>query len=484
MTGIDHGPALVASAVGEPGHPVSPSDAEWQRLAHDVKGRVFLPGDAGYRVHSGLFNERYHAKRPAGVVSVANPADVMRSITWARDNKVPVVARSTGHSFAGYSVNDGLVVDLGRLSVVRAEESTGLVFVGGGARVGQMYDAVRPYEMAFPAGNNPLVGLGGLTLGGGAEFASRKFGLTCDALIETTIVTADARLLTCNARENADLFWACRGGGGGNFGINVSFTFQAQPVPDVCTFGLTWKWSDAGAVLAAMQDIVWRAPDEFAARLGVSTDGADSARAKSNASVTSVGQYLGSARELRDLLDPVFTVARPIAQEIVERTFWEAKTNMVHATSGGRFAMRTKYAKEPLSEEGISTMLSWIERWPGSGNADGGGAGLFSWGGEINRTPPAETAFVHRDTLFLVSLDTSWTATEPSDSVDANLRWIDGLDSAMRPYLSESAYQNFIDPNLRNWRQAYYGANYPRLVEIKRKYDPDNLFHFAQSIAS
>src|SRR5215211_642315 len=283
----------VAGGAVETGPPGRPSDAGWKQLANSVKGRVFLPGDAGHRVHSALFNKRYRHKRPAAVVCAADPADIQRSITWARDHGVPIVARSGGHSFAGYSVNVGLVIDLSRLSLVHAKESTGLVTVGGGARVGHLYDGVRPYEMAVPAGTNPVVGMAGLALGGGSEFASRKLGLTSDALVETVIVTADCRLLTCNAGENAELFWACRGGGGGNFGVNVSLTFQAQPVSDVTTFNFSWDWSNAIEVLDRWQRLLAQAPDDFSVSLGASTFGPGHAGAEQNRTVTTVGQLFG-----------------------------------------------------------------------------------------------------------------------------------------------------------------------------------------------
>ncbi|HXV91735.1 MAG TPA: FAD-binding oxidoreductase [Pseudonocardia sp.] len=455
---------------------------DWDTLAADVTGRVFLPGSPGFRAGSELFNTRYADRAPAAVVSVAGTEDVRRAIRWARDNEVPVVARSGGHSFAGYSVNDGLVIDMSRMALASADGSTGLVTVGGGTRVGHVYDAVRPYEMAIPTGTSPLVGMAGLALGGGCAYASRRLGLTLDALVQTTVVTADGAVLTCSAEENPDLFWACRGGGGGNFGINVSFVFQAHPVSDVTTFELTWRWADATAVLVAMQQVLEAAPDEFSVRMGASTRGSDATTIRDNVTVTTVGQFAGPARELAPLLDPVLSVATPLAHEVVERTYWEANAALVHATSADRFAMRTRYATSPIPADGLAELLSWVERWPGSGNTDGGGVGMFAWGGRINRVAPDATAFVHRDTLFLASMDTSWTAADPPEQVAANLHWLDGFYEAMGEYLTDSAYQNFPDPALGNWAKAYYGANYPRLQEVKRTHDPDNVFHHDQSI--
>jgi hypothetical protein len=449
-----------------------------------IKGRVFRPGSPGFRANSELFNRRYSDRRPAAVVSVAGVEDVRVAIRWARDHGVDIVPRSGGHSFAGFSVNDGLVIDMSRMGLAWAEESTGLVTVGGGTRVGQVYDAVRPYEFAFPTGTSPLVGVAGLALGGGGAFSSRKVGLTLDAMVETTVVTADGSVLTCSAAENADLFWACRGGGGGNFGVHTSFVFQAQPVSDVTTFELTWPWADAVPALSAVQQVLRAAPDEFCVRMGVSTSGATAAQIEHNRLVNAVGQFIGTPGELAPLLDPILAAARPLSCEVVERTYWEANRRLGHATSGDSFAMRNNFAKEPVPDSAFEEICAWVGRWPGSTNSDGGGVGMFSWGGQINRVAPDATAFVHRDTFFLASLDTSWTAADSTEVLSANLRWLDGFHAAMRPWLSGSVYQNFPDPDLENWAQAYYGANYDRLVEVKRSYDPDNVFRHAQSIGS
>jgi FAD/FMN-containing dehydrogenase len=371
-----------------------------------------------------------------------------------------------------------VVIDLSALNTVSADGSTGLVTAAGGARTADVHAAIQPHEMAFPLGNGASVGVGGLTLGGGSAAISRKFGLTVDALVRTELVTADGRLLTCDAQENADLYWACRGGGGGNFGINVSFAFQAHPVADVSTCLLLWDRADAPKVLSALQEVVRRAPDEFSVRVGVSTTGG------SSTVVSALAHHLGPASEVREILDPVLAVARPVREDIADRTFWQAQDYLSHETSAGAFAVRTNFATEPLPDEAIATVLAWIDRWPGSDNPDGGGFAMFAWGGAINRVAPTATAFAHRDAQYLIALDSSWTEQDEPAVVDANLRWLAGLREQLAPYVSGAAYQNFIDPDLPDWRTAYYGVNYPRLVEIKRRVDPNGLFAFAQGIGS
>jgi len=455
-----------------------PSDADWHRLDHAVAGRVRQPGEAGFRETSTPFNKRFAGITPGGVVSVVDTADVRRALEWARDVGVDVVARSGGHSYAGHSVNTGLVIDLSAMNTVSADGSSGLVTTAGGARMADVYAAIQPHEMAFALGNSSTVGISGLTLGGGCGAVSRVFGLTADALVATTLMTADGQLLQCDADHNADLFWACRGGGGGNFGINVSFTFQARPVADCATYLLLWESADAPKVLSVLQEIVRQAPDEFAARIGVSK------ACGPETIVSAIGQYLGSAKELREILDPVLSVAQPIRMDIADRTFWQAKDDLLHETAEGAFAVRTNVVTRPLPDEAIATMLSFVERRPGSGNPDGGGAALFSWGGAINRVGATDTAFAHRNAMFLLSMDTSWAENDEPAVVDANLRWLADLGDALSPYVSDGAFQNFIDPDLADWRTAYYGVNYPRLKEIKDQVDPDGVFTFAQSIGS
>jgi FAD/FMN-containing dehydrogenase len=436
------------------------SESDWQRLERMVAGRVLRPGQPGFRSASVPFNKRFARTTPGGVVSVTSVADVSRAIEWAHEVGVDVVARSGGHSYGGYSVCTGLVIDLSALNTVSANGSTGLVTAAGGARTGEVYAAIQPHEMAFPLGNGASVGVGGLTLGGGSAAVSRKFGLTADTLVRTEIVTADGRLRSCDAQENTDLYWACRGGGGGNFGINVSFTFQARPVADVSTCLLLWDRDDAPKVLSVLQEIARQAPEEFSVRLGVATGGSGPTSG-SGAVVSAVGLHLGPASELREILEPVLAVARPVREDVADRT---------------------NFATEPLPDEAIATMLSWIERWPGSDNPDGGGFAMFAWGGAINRVAPTATAFAHRDAQYLVAVDTSWAEHDGPAVVGANLRWLAGLREALAPYVSGAAYQNFIDPDLADWRTAYYGVNYPRLVEIKQQVDPNGFFAFEQGI--
>ncbi|KJK48163.1 oxidoreductase [Lentzea aerocolonigenes] len=440
-------------------------------LAAQALGRVLLPGDEGFASRSKPFNERYAATVPAAVLAVASSEDVATAIRWARENSVPLVARGGGHSYAGTSVNTGLVLDLRGLSGVHVDPDTALVTVGGGTRTGELYSALRPHDIAFPLGNSDEVAIGGLTLGGGVAAVSRAWGLTCDSLVSTDVVLADGSAVTCSATENPDLFWACRGGGGGNFGVNTSFTFQARPVVSSATCLLLWEWDHAVDVMLLVQEIQRTAPDGLSLRAGLTSGGM----------VSLIGWHLGSADELRTLLAPL-NHTKPFRCDIEDRTYWEAVEYVHHETAGGAFAGRTRTTSVPLPEQGVRTLVTAVAKWPGSSNPDGGGAALFGWGGAINALGVTETAFPHREAMFLVSLDTSWTSADSPQVVRDNLEWLTALHEDIGPFADNASYLNFTDPDLADWRQAYHGPNYARLAEVKKRYDPDRFFSFSQAI--
>ena len=449
---------------------------DFSTLDRLVDGRVALPGRPGYTEGSLPFNRRYAHVRPAAVLAARSAADVSTGITWARDNGVPLVARGGGHSYAGYSAGTGLVLDLRGLDRISVDRDSGLVTVGGGVRMKALYAALAEHDVAFPLGNSDDVAVGGLTLGGGVAAVSRAFGLTCDSLVSTDVVLADGTTLTCDERENADLFWACRGGGGGNFGVNTSFTFQARPIRPASTFLALWDREHAAEVLAVLQQVAEQAPDEFAARIGISrTPGGEPV-------VSAIGQHLGSAEHLREILAPALGAAKPTRVEIADRTYWEAKDYLHHTTSGGMFAVRTRCTPTPLPDAGVDAIIAAVDEWPGSGNPDGGGVALFTWGGAINRVPLTATAFPHRDTLFLISMDTSWTAEDGPVVEKEHLAWLACLHEELGAHAPHASYANFTDPDLADWRPAYHGPNHDRLVAVKRRYDPDRVFTFGQAI--
>jgi hypothetical protein len=457
-------------------------DAIWDELAQRLRGPLVRPGSATYHKLHLPFNRRYESVYPEGIASCLDSSDVRESILWAREHDVPVAVRSGGHNYAGYSTTDGLLIDLGRMRRVAVDDETGVATVQVGARNTDVYARLQPHGAAISAGRCPTVAIGGLVLGGGIGFSSRKLGLTCDSLLETQIVTAEGQILTCNERENGDLFWACRGGGGGNFGVNVSYTFQATPVQDVSIYDLQWNLADGEKVLPALQEVVLQAPDDFSCRMGGGCPGKDGG-GRGPANVNALGQYFGPSEELRELLEPVLRLARPTKEVISDKTFWQAKDYFFHNTPRDRFQVKSAYVESALPEQGVEELLRSVERWPGSSNEDGGGFAMFALGGAVSNIPKDRTAYVHRDARFLLAIDSSWTSSDSSRTEQANVDWVEGFAGAMKPYTTEYAYQNFIDRSQADWAHAYYGANLGRLVRIKRSRDPDDFFRFPQSVS-
>jgi FAD/FMN-containing dehydrogenase len=455
---------------------------DWAALAGSLDGRLARPGDAGFERVSVPYNAVWADVVPQGVALCRGDADVSACVDWARESGVAVAVRSGGHNYAGYCTGPGLVINLGSMRDVEVDDDAGTVRALPGARNTMIYAGLQPHGVAISAGRCPTVAVGGLVLGGGIGFSSRKLGLTCDHLIEAEIVTADGELRRCSDRENADLFWALRGGGGGNFGVCTSYTFETRPVSDVAIYDVAWEWRDAADVWAAFQGVIEAAPDEFSARVGVGAAGDPATGEAGDPSISILGQYFGPVDELEDILSPALRAGRTSKRLIEARTFWQAKDYFFDNVPKDRFAVKSAYLDQPLADAGIETLLAAVESWPGSSNTDGAGAAMFASGGAINRVAPAETAFVHRDQFAVLATESTWTGDDPEATVDANVAWIEDLASALAPYVSGSAYQNFIDRSQPDWERAYYGTNLERLSEVKRRYDPEDLFSFEQSI--
>ena len=214
--------------------------------------------------HGGtpVFDSLYDGIHPLAVAQPLDAEDVAAAVKWASKTGVHIVARSGGHSYGGYSTTSGVIVDVSRLKGV-ALDRHGHAVIGAGARLIDVYDHLAQHGRTVPAGSCPTVGIAGLALGGGVGFASRKFGLTCDNLLEATIVLADGSAVVCNTNRYQDLYWALRGGGGGNFGIVTRLVLRTHPTSQVATYALEWPWADAKAVVQAWQRLAPHAPDAF-----------------------------------------------------------------------------------------------------------------------------------------------------------------------------------------------------------------------------
>jgi FAD/FMN-containing dehydrogenase len=456
-------------------------------LRSAVRGRVFFPRTPGYNAERLVYNTRYDGIRPQAVVQALDTRDVQAVVRWAARFGVRIVPRSGGHSYAGYSTTAaGVVIDLSRLGGVRV--ANGRATVGAGMQLIDLQRALTRRGLSVPSGSCPSVGIAGLTLGGGHGLAGRRFGLTCDNLRAATIVTADGRIRRIDANTNEDLYWACRGGGGGNFGIVTSFTLQTHRAPGAAWFFVSWPWSQASEALAAWQAFAPDAPPALTSIFSLGTTGGPGAPR-----VTALGQFFGSESSLRRLIRPLARVGGASVSVgsssyfslvlrwagCLDEGYRACHTRGTHR--GGTmpragFFAKSDYFDRPLPARGRDVMIDWIERRQRTPAAGSGALLLDAYGGAYNRPAADATAFAHRDMLFSLQYGAYL------GNARASRRWITGVWRALRPYVSGQAYQNYIDPQLPGWQRAYYAGNLPRLRAIKREVDPDFMFRFAQAI--
>ena len=447
-----------------------------------IRGQVIRRGASGFPQAAHVYNERFDGVLPNLVARPLNAADVRTAVNWGVAHGVPLRARSGGHSYAGYStLSGGMVLDLRNMRGISIDTNKRIATIGAGSQLIDVYAALAARGMTIPAGSCPSVGIAGHALGGGMGLAGRQFGLTADNIVSVQIVTADGLLRTASAQSNPDLYWALRGGGGGNFGVVTSFTLRVHPVPrTVACFTVSWPWSQAAQALAAWQAWNPHARPEVTSIFHLTASGGVNL-------VNVSGQYFGPASDLGGLLAPLTGVPGASVSAgnfgyLAAQQMWAgcsrisltachtAGTRPGGTLSRDNFQAKSAYAAKPLPAAACQTLVRAAEARL---SASGHGAILFDcYGGAINRVKPAATAFVHRNVLFCIQYL----------SYDGDAAWLTSTAAQMRPYVTGGAYLNYTDPSLKNWQSAYYGSNYPRLLKVRREFDPHHYFNFPQAI--
>jgi len=471
---------------------------DWTRLAGTLAGTLVLPTNPSYGTDKLLFNERFDTTAPAAIAYCQTPADVQRCVEFAGAHELAFAARSGGHSYGGYSSCSGLVADVSRMGAVRVAATRATATVGAGAGLIDLYSTLGAAGVLVPGGSCPTVGVAGLALGGGIGVLGRNYGLTCDNLVSVDLVTADGRLLTCDPSQNEDLYWASRGGGGGNFGVATSFTFRVHPIPTVSLFTLEWPWTAATTVLGTWQDWVATLPDAVWSNCQLLSSGSAT---PTGPSLKVTGVAAAGSSTLSSALAPLRTAVRsspsytyvgtqPYLTAMLIEAGCEGSTvaechlpseNPAGTLSRSAFDAKSSFIANPLPGAGIAGLIGAVEALDQQVPQVGGGFVFDSYGGEINRVAADATAFVHRSELACIQYSVTWSTTAALSVVDAATSWLTTAQSLLAPYATGS-YQNYIDPTLPDWLDAYYGSNLSRLVRVKRAVDPDDFFHFAQSI--
>jgi FAD/FMN-containing dehydrogenase len=465
------------------------STASWGELEAAISGDVILPGSHDYDRAYPALNARFDDVRPQGLVRCAGPEDAAEAIRFARQQGIAVATRSGGHCFGGRSSTEGLLIDVTPMHSVQI--SDGVVTVGGGTRLGEVYESLLEDDLTIPAGSCPSVGIAGLALGGGLGIIGRKHGLTSDHLLGAQIVLSDGRVVECDDHHEEDLFWALRGGGPGNFGVVTALTFRTMRAPSATNFHLTWPLSKAAAVIDAWQSWAPTAPEELAASLVIGA----SAQLDEPPSVQVFGIMLGTESEAAELEAQVVTRARsdPVSAFRQHMSFREttrywgerAARDRVEGEPPGwelrgcRF-IKSEFFNRPLSDEVVEALLRNLLKDRVAGQSRE--LDFSPWGGEYNRLMADATAFVHRGDLYWLKHATEVGAGASTADREAAHDWANRSWGVVHPWGTGRVFPNFSDPDLGDWARAYYGNNRDRLVDVKARYDSANLFRFHQSL--
>lgn len=452
-----------------------------------LKGQVLVPEDSGYRIASEPTNGRYLSVKPLAVAVVADESDVAECIRWCKENGVQPVARGRGHSYAGFSTTEGLVINLSQLNAVVLDRKAGTVTTGGGALNQDLSDTLTGGPLFLPVGTCVGIGLGGLTLGGGIGFNTHWAGLTCDHLLETQMVTAGGSLVVANSRSNPNLLWASKGAAGGSLGINTKFTFSLVEVPaSVVYFQFEFLGSTAAfEVLKRFDTLLQTAPAGLNAVCMAEAVPKD--ERSPNAAIRSMvrGQYVGTESEARDLLAPISKIAGSTAQTLENLNFWQAQANLSTANPQPHsFAEPNRFTRDRLPDDLLAGVVDALENCPSQSTEATGSVWLFGWvgGPVVGKVGPTDTAYFHRDVSLILRATVVWPNDAPAEVSDGLLAWSQRVMTLATPHTLDQSYQNFPNRALADYLQNYYGENLARLVKVKAKYDPQNFFNNAQSI--
>jgi FAD/FMN-containing dehydrogenase len=488
-------PPATTGGTTQPNNTVSPpTEADWRALAAGMQGTLVMPDSAGYEQARVPFNSRFDAVRAQAVARCANPDDVSEVLAFVKRFGLPVAPRGGGHSYGGYSTGTGVVIDVGPMNAISA--GSGSATVGAGARLVDVYDQLTAQGVCIPSGTCPSVGIAGITQGGGIGIVDRSFGLTCDRLLSAQIVTADGRQLTVDANREPDLFWALRGGGGGNFGVVTSFTFQTHQTGDMTEFLASYRFVDAARVLTAWQNWSQTLPDRIWATLAFVFDD----QPGNDITFYVAGVCVGGLSNLEPYWSNFLnSVGLQPENSMVQTRTYRAQAlgdcgglsvSQCHlpgqtadaAMKREAMAGSSDYFNALIPADGIQAMLQAIRNRHAAGKS---GCVLFHLlGGAGGRVASSATAYVHRSALFNVQYYAYYPLGTAAGMLDDAAGWANGMRGVMQAWSTGGAYQNYIDPLITNWKPAYYGANYARLASVKGRYDPTAVFRFAQGITA
>jgi FAD/FMN-containing dehydrogenase len=446
---------------------------DWDGLRRGIGGTLYRPGDAGYAAAHQLFNPRFDSIQPAGVVRSATVDDVRESILFARENNLVCVAKGGGHSYVGASAaGDGLVVDVGAMHDISYADD--VVTVGAGARLYDVHAFLDQHGRSLPTGTCPTVGVAGLTLGGGMGVHTRAYGLTCDHVVSMQVVTADGTVRTAGPTENADLYWALRGGGGGNLGIVTSFRLTTISADLLGFFRLSWPEADAPSVLHGWQRFAREAPSTAYAMLHLDAQSGGTLAVRATGVSTT-----GSATDAAAMLES-FVGSTATGRSITVKTHMEAVRYLGGGTTSPRtgFLAGSDVLQTPMNTATINQLLGALKaaaraKVPAT-------AILDPLGGEAAKEPNGGSAWPWRSALGVIQWYSGLAAHPSAAALQAAQNVVTSGHQAVA-VASAGGYVNYIEPGRPVG--AYYGASLARLRAVKHTYDPTNFFRTPYTFA-
>ncbi|WP_030746634.1 FAD-binding oxidoreductase [Streptomyces sp. NRRL S-31] len=472
------------------------ADSGFSTLAARLQGDLVQSGDTGYDQAKQLMMMQWDAAAPQAIAYCETAADVQKSVLFARERGIPVRTRSGGHSYAGWSTGPGLVIDVSRIN--HATVSGSNVRMGPGTQSVNGITALAPLGKQIATGTCPTVCPGGFFSGGGYGYATRKFGLGSDRVAAASVVLADGSLVRASATQNSDLFWALRGGGGGNFGIVVDFEVRPISAPTMVYYETWWDYADVAALFGAWQDWIGSGSDNLGSQFILMLP---DAAAGQQPLVLITGGYLGPKSELDTALAQLASLsgARPQDSNAVEGSYADGMKHVYHCdsftvqqcqrtgTNPDAALPRVGWQRETYrlfnTRLGAADNARLLGAWD-SQRAAGHTRYLhcMALGGAANRVSRTSTAYWHRDATFVAGfVDQLPTAAPPAEDQAVAESWTDNAAAVLDP-LSSGAYVNFTSSRLSDWQHRYYGDNYGRLTTVKRAYDPTNFFQHGRSI--
>jgi FAD/FMN-containing dehydrogenase len=449
-----------------------------EELKGGFKGEILLQSDGAYENARKIWNAMID-KRPAVIARCATTSDVVRGVNFARDNGLLLAVRGGGHNIAGNAMcDDGIVIDLSQMKAASVDPDARRVTIEGGATLADLDAATQAHGLATPVGINSTTGVAGLTLGGGFGWLSRKHGMTVDNIESAEVVTAAGEIMRASATENPDLFWALRGGGG-NFGVVTRFEFRLHPVgPDVLSGLIVYGITEAKSVLQQYRDFLAGAPEALsvwtvlrqAPPLPFLPE-----RVHGQEIIALALLYAGDPKQGEPLIEPLRKFGTPLGEHVGVQPYvaWQQAFDAL-LTSGARNYWKS-HNLAMLNDGLFDTVIESVGKLPSPQCEIFFGA----IGAATTRPAPDSTAYAHRDANFVMNVHGRWD--DPADDKRC-IDWARDFFNASAPFASGGAYVNFLTADEGDRVRSAYGANYDRLAQVKRKYDPDNLFRVNQNI--